>query len=60
MEKQTAKTKVFTKDTLENLQDLLRERAQIGMEKNPELFADISLKPKEQGRNVDFSKAFYV
>ena len=37
MEKQTAKTKVFTKDTLENLQDLLRERVQIGMEKNPEL-----------------------
>ena len=60
MEKQTAKTKVFTKDTLEKLQDYLRERAQIGMEKNPELFAGVTLKPKEQGRNVDFSKAFYV
>ena len=60
MEKQTAKTKIFTKDTLEKLQDLLRERAKIGMEKNLELFAGVSLKPKEQGRNVDFSKAFYV
>lgn len=60
MEKQAAKTKVFTKDSLEKLQDFLRERAQIGMEKNPKLFAGVSLKPKEQGRNVDFSKAFYV
>lgn len=60
MSKQCAKTKVFTKDTLEKLQDVLRRRALDGMEKNPEIFYGDTLKPKEDGRNVDYSKEYYI
>ena len=60
MSKQCAKTKVFTKDTLEKLQDVLRRRALDGMERNPEIFSGDTLKPKEDGRNVDYSKEYYI
>ena len=60
LSKQCAKTRVFTKDTLEKLQNVLRERALKGMEKNPEIFHDVSLKPKETGRNSDYSKEYYI
>ena len=60
LSKQCAKTRVFTKDSLEKLQDVLRERAMNGMEKNPEIFSGVSLKPKEEGRNSDYSKEFYI
>ena len=60
MSKQCAKTKVFTKDTLEKLQDILRRRALEGMERNPEIFRHAALKPKEDGRNADYSKEYYI
>ena len=60
LSKQCAKTRVFTKDTLEKLQNVLRERALKGMEKNQEIFQDVSLKPKEAGRNSDYSKEYYI
>ena len=60
LSKQCAKTKVFTKESLEILQNVLRVRAEIGMEKNPEIFHDAFLKEKETGRNIDYSKEYYV
>ena len=60
MSKQCAKTKVFTKDTLEKLQDVLRRRALDGMKRNPEIFYGDTLKPKEDGRNVDYSKEYFI
>jgi len=60
LSKQCSKTRVFTKNSLEKLQDILRERALSGMERNPELFSGVSLKPKEEGRNSDYSKEFYI
>lgn len=60
LSKQCSKTRVFTKDSLEKLQNVLRERALAGMQKNPEIFQDAILKPKETGRNFDYSKEFYV
>lgn len=60
MSKQCAKTKVFTKDSLEKLQDVLRRRALDGMKRNPEIFSGDTLKPKEDGRNVDYSKEYFI
>lgn len=60
LSKQCSKTRVFTKDSLEKLQDVLRERALNGMERNPEIFAGVTMKPKEEGRNFDYSKEFYI
>ena len=60
LSKQCAKTRVFTKDSLEKLQNVLRRRALKGMEKNPEIFSNSSLKSKEAGRNSDYSKEYYV
>ena len=57
MEKQVAKTKVFTADRLSYLQDKMRANAERGMELNPELFRDQRLKEKEKGRNKDIPKA---
>lgn len=56
MECQVAKTKVFTKASLEFLQDKMRERAEIGMRMNEEVFKDVELKEKEIGRNKDIPK----
>lgn len=60
MEKQVAKTKVFTKETLSNLQEKMHIRAEKGMELtrefNPQLFEDVKVKEKEKGRNYDIPK----
>lgn len=56
MECQVAKTKVFTKASLEFLQDKMRERAEIRMRMNEEVFKDVELKEKEIGRNKDIPK----
>lgn len=56
LEKQVAKTKVFKKDTLENLQDVMRHRIQKGIELNKDIFGDEVFKNKEKGRNKDLPK----
>lgn len=56
MEKQAAKTKVFTKDSLSMLQDQMRKRAERGVEMNKAVFGDNELKEKEKGRNKDIPK----
>ena len=60
MEKQAAKTKVFTQDTLKTLQDQMHKHAERDMEAHPEIFEGESLKEIEQGRNSDWSKEFYI
>lgn len=56
MEKQVAKTKVFTKDSLSMLQDQMHKRAERGIEMNQAVFGDKQLKEKEKGRNKDIPK----
>lgn len=58
LERQVAKTKVFTADRLSYLQDRMRENAIRGMEleQNQNLFAGLQLKEKEKGRNKDIPK----
>ena len=56
LEKQVAKTKVFTADRLSVLQDDMRANAEAEMDKVPELFTDMQLKEKEKGRNKDLPK----
>ena len=58
LKKQVAKTKVFTADRLSYLQDCMRENAEKGMRlpENQNLFAEMELKEKEQGRNKDIPK----
>lgn len=58
LERQVAKTKVFTADRLSFLQDRMRENAIRGMEleQNQNLFAGMQLKEKEKGRNKDIPK----
>ena len=57
MERQCAKTKIFTQSSLSMLQDKMRVNAEKCMESVPELFAQMKLKPKEKGRNKDIPKA---
>lgn len=56
MERQCAKTKVFTADFLSALQDGMRSAAEESLHRLPELFANQRLKPKEKGRNKDIPK----
>ena len=58
LERQVAKTKVFTADRLSYLQDRMRENAERGMRlpQNQNLFAEMELKEKERGRNKDIPK----
>jgi len=58
LEKQVAKTKVFTAERLSFLQDEMRARAEKGMSlsSNQNLFDAVELKPKEKGRNKDIPK----
>lgn len=56
MKKQCVKTKVFTKDSLEMLQNEMRIKAAQQMDSMPELFADTELKEKTKGRNKDLPK----
>lgn len=60
MEKQTAKTKVFTQDSLTELQEKMHNRADQDMEAHPEIFEGESLKDIENGRNSDWSKEFFI
>lgn len=55
LEKQVAKTKVFTKDSLSMLQDKMRERVEDRM-KDMDIFKNMELKEKEIGRNKDIPK----
>lgn len=57
MERQCAKTKVFTKETLSELQDVMRAEVEQSMKKLPSLFSTMQLKTKERGRNKDIPKA---
>lgn len=59
LEKQVAKTKVFTANRLRFLQDQMRDRAEKGMQlpENSNLFSEINLKTKEKGRNKDIPKS---
>lgn len=63
MEKQVAKTKIFTRQSLSQLQVDMRQRAEKGIQMNPDVFDDEKLKEKEKGRNKDIPKeslnAFY-
>lgn len=56
LEKQVAKTKVFKKDILENLQDIMRKRIQKGVDLNRDIFKGEDVKNKEKGRNKDIPK----
>lgn len=60
MKKQVAKTKVFNKERLEEIQDILHDHAEGLIKNHPEIFGDETLKPKEKGRNNDMSKEFYI
>ena len=60
MEKQAAKTKVFTQETLKTLRDQMHKHAERDMEAHPEIFEGESLKEIEQGRNSNWSKEFYI
>lgn len=60
MKKQVAKTKVFNKERLEEIQDILHDHAEELIKNHPEIFGDETLKPKEKGRNNDMSKEFYI
>ena len=56
MERQSVKTKVFTKESLAMLQSEMRVVAEKSLEKYPELFEGMELKTKERGRNKDIPK----
>ena len=60
MKKQVAKTKVFSAERLEVIQDKMHQFAEKQMSEHPEIFAGEDLRPKELGRNSDFSKEFYL
>lgn len=58
---QSVKTKVFTQENLRIAQDVLHETFEMQVKDNPELFGSGTMvKPKEQGRNIDFSKHAWV
>lgn len=57
LEKQVSKTKVFTPESLEMLQEKMRERVKEHM-KGRELFKGMELKEKEKGRNKDIPKKY--
>lgn len=56
MKKQVAKTKVFTKESLELLQDEMRADMEKSIEDIPLLFFGMKMKEKEKGRNKDIPK----
>lgn len=56
MKKQCVKTKVFTADSLAMLQEKMRIKAVQHMDSVPDLFANVELKEKEEGRNRDYPK----
>ena len=60
MQKQTAKTRVFTQETLMELQDKMHKYAEQEMNEHPEIFEGEDLKAIEKGRNSDWSKEFFI
>lgn len=56
LERQCAKTKVFTADSLSALQGTMRSAMEESMNRLPDLFANSKLKSKEKGRNKDIPK----
>lgn len=60
MKKQAAKTKVFTTESLHELQEKMHQKAEQDMEKHPEIFDGESLKEIEKGRNSNWTKEFYI
>ena len=56
MEKQCAKTKVFTQETLTVIQDAMHKNAEKNVQNHPEIFDGMELKEKEVGRNKDIPK----
>lgn len=60
MQKQAAKTRVFTQETLTEIQDKMHKYAEQEMNEHPEIFEGEDLKEIEKGRNSDWSKEFFV
>ncbi len=60
MRKQAAKTRVFTQETLTELQDKMHKYAEQEMNEHPEIFEGENLKEIEKGRNSDWSKEFFI
>ena len=58
--KQSAKTKVFTTESLAMLQDQMHQFARNQMGNHPDLFEEEELKKIERGRNTDFTKDYYI
>lgn len=59
MERQVSKTSVFTKDSLSMLQEKMRISAEKEMQDLP-FFSKQTFKPKQKGRNADWSKEYYA
>lgn len=59
---QVSKSKVFTQESLEMLQDKMRAAAQKSLKdyNANNYLSDIVFKKKEKGRNKDFSKDYYI
>ena len=60
MRKQVAKSKVFTKERMVDIQAIMHADAERIISNHPEIFGDECLKPIEKGRNNDMSKEFYI
>ena len=60
MQKQAAKTRVFTQESLTELQDKMHKYAEREMNEHSEIFEGEDLKEIEKGRNSDWSKEFFV
>jgi len=60
MNKQVAKTKVFTQESLRVLQEKMHAKAEQDMASHPEIFEGESIKEIEKGRNSDWSKEFFI
>ena len=60
MQKQAAKTRVFTQEMLTELQDKMHKYAEQEMNEHPEIFEGEDLKEIEKGRNSDWSKEYFV
>lgn len=58
--KQVAKTKIFTQESLQMLQEQMHQFAQNQMGAHPGIFGEEELKHIERGRNSDFSKEFFI
>ena len=58
--KQATKTKVFTQESLQMLQEEMHQFAQNQIYLHPEIFDGEELKRIERGRNSDFSKEYYI